>query len=275
MKVLILAVFVGVLALCNAETRIINGQNAKAGQVPYIVSIQYSNSSGTFKHFCGGTIVNAQTVVTAAHCVYNRLNATEMAKLSIVAGATNITLNETTQQRVGVLNITIPSNYTTNNKPGPNDIAVIQLATALVFNSNVAAVALNPAGHRAAGNCIASGWGNTFPVSAIEYKGSDVLKTVNSTVLSDVECLLNYPIFRTQRATAICAKSKLFGLPLPAGTCQGDSGGPLVCYDKTLGNYLAGVVSWGFFACGGVLADVYTDVQALRWFLDANIIPTQ
>ena len=116
-----------------------------------------------------------------------------------------------------------------------------------MFNDAVSAVALNQAGHRASGNCISSGWGNTFPYSAAYSKGSDELMRVTVAVISDLECLANYPVFGKQRATAICAKSKFFGLiPKPAGTCQGDSGGPMVCYEdfaKKTGPYLAGVVS--------------------------------
>ena len=43
---------------------IIGGTAATAGQAPYIVSLQRSSS-----HFCGGTIVDASWIVTAAHCV--------------------------------------------------------------------------------------------------------------------------------------------------------------------------------------------------------------
>jgi trypsin len=42
---------------------IVGGTPAAAGEFPYIVSLQ---SGG--RHFCGGALLNAYTVVTAAHC---------------------------------------------------------------------------------------------------------------------------------------------------------------------------------------------------------------
>lgn len=42
---------------------IVGGTTAAAGDFPFIVSLSKSNS-----HFCGGVLLNANTVVTAAHC---------------------------------------------------------------------------------------------------------------------------------------------------------------------------------------------------------------
>jgi len=45
------------------ENDIVGGVTAVQGDFPFIVSIQRSGS-----HFCGGTLLNANTVLTAAHC---------------------------------------------------------------------------------------------------------------------------------------------------------------------------------------------------------------
>jgi trypsin len=42
---------------------IVGGTTANAGDFPFIVSLQKSGS-----HFCGGSLINANTVITAAHC---------------------------------------------------------------------------------------------------------------------------------------------------------------------------------------------------------------
>ena len=44
---------------------IVNGQNARPHEFPWMVSLQYLSGF----HFCGGAIINKQWVVTAAHCV--------------------------------------------------------------------------------------------------------------------------------------------------------------------------------------------------------------
>jgi V8-like Glu-specific endopeptidase len=57
---------------------IVGGTAAAAGEFPFIVSLQKSGS-----HFCGGTLVNANTVVTAAHCTQGQT----ASQLSVRAGS--------------------------------------------------------------------------------------------------------------------------------------------------------------------------------------------
>lgn len=45
------------------EEDIVGGTTAALGEFPYMVSLSYSGS-----HFCGGVLLNAYTVLTAAHC---------------------------------------------------------------------------------------------------------------------------------------------------------------------------------------------------------------
>lgn len=44
--------------------QIVGGVPAVAGDFPFIVSFQKNGN-----HFCGGSLLNANTVLTAAHCV--------------------------------------------------------------------------------------------------------------------------------------------------------------------------------------------------------------
>ena len=49
-------------------SRVVGGQNAADGDAPYQISL-LQNYLNIFKsHICGGSIIAAQTVVTAAHC---------------------------------------------------------------------------------------------------------------------------------------------------------------------------------------------------------------
>lgn len=49
--------------------RIAGGSNAKKGEFPYAVSLQVPNKKGNLTHFCTGSLLDAKTVLTAAHCV--------------------------------------------------------------------------------------------------------------------------------------------------------------------------------------------------------------
>lgn len=46
------------------ESKIVGGDNASPGQFPYQVSLRKNKS-----HFCGGSIIDSRTILTAAHCV--------------------------------------------------------------------------------------------------------------------------------------------------------------------------------------------------------------
>lgn len=60
------------------EDPIVGGTTASAGDFPFIVSIQQGGS-----HFCGGSLLNANTVLTAAHCAVGQ----SASSLQIRAGS--------------------------------------------------------------------------------------------------------------------------------------------------------------------------------------------
>ncbi len=59
-------------------TDIVGGTAASAGEFPFIVSLQQSGS-----HFCGGSLINANTVVSAAHCAVDQ----DASSIQIRAGS--------------------------------------------------------------------------------------------------------------------------------------------------------------------------------------------
>ncbi|CAG0905517.1 unnamed protein product [Cyprideis torosa] len=61
--------------------RIINGNNAQLGWFPHQVSLQ--TSSGF--HFCGGSIISQEWIVTAAHCVVG----SSASRMRVMSGTIN------------------------------------------------------------------------------------------------------------------------------------------------------------------------------------------
>lgn len=61
----------------QSSIKIVGGNAAEAGEFPFIVSLQRRGN-----HFCGGTLLNENTVLTAAHC-----SSANAASVSVRAGS--------------------------------------------------------------------------------------------------------------------------------------------------------------------------------------------
>lgn len=65
------------------DPRVVGGGAAGVGEYPYFVSVQ---TSSTFEHFCGGSLISAARVLTAAHCVDTRT----AGSVRVVIGRTSL-----------------------------------------------------------------------------------------------------------------------------------------------------------------------------------------
>jgi len=254
MKTLILLSFAFAILGCvvGAEEKIVGGVEAIPHEFPWQVSLR--RKSDNF-HFCGGSVLDASTVITAAHC-------TEIwdspEQVVIVAGDHNIEVEEGTEQTVGVTNLLVHESYG-SPKSFENDIALWSLAAPLKLNANVAAVPLPTQGQDSQGECTVTGWGTTSAGGSTPV----VLMKVDVPVVSDQTCRLEYPFS--------IADSMLCAGESGKDSCQGDSGGPMICYNADGSGYLGGVVSWGR-GCGGLYSPgVYTEVAYFVDWIAANI----
>lgn len=66
---------------------IVGGTAAATGEFPYIVSLQFIKGNS---HFCGGVLVNAKTVVTAAHCSEAVTPSAMQARAGSLVGYTHL-----------------------------------------------------------------------------------------------------------------------------------------------------------------------------------------
>ena len=72
----------------SRSERIIEGQTAPE-PIPWQAHMRYGNPNSGFGWFCGGTIIDARTILTAAHCYYKKMNW-NLDGFFIAAGAVNI-----------------------------------------------------------------------------------------------------------------------------------------------------------------------------------------
>ncbi len=221
---------------------IVNGTESAPEARPYQVSLQ---SGG--EHYCGGTVVDATTIITAAHC----LEGESASSTTIRAGVTDLDSNG--GQTVQVASMTSHPSYANS---GVADIAVIKLATPLTLGNGVQAIPLaTSADVSNAATGTVSGWGAVSE----NGDGSSSLLEVQVPLVTDASCSGS---LGTDGPTELCAGGT------GTDSCYGDSGGPLVV-NSDRGPVLAGVVSWGE-ECGGATPGVYADVPGLTNWIEQN-----
>ncbi|NWR68295.1 OVCH2 protein, partial [Centropus unirufus] len=254
----------------NFFTRIVGGNQVKQGSHPWQVSLTRRQ-----KHFCGGTIVSAQWVVTAAHCVLDR---NLLLYLNVTAGEHDLRIRENGEQTLPVKYIIKHPNFDPR-RPMNYDIALLKLDGAFNFSSSVLPACLPDPGEKfeAGYICTASGWGRLNENGVLPQ----VLYEVHLPILNRKECsralsTLKKPI---QGDTIMCA-----GFPDGGkDACQGDSGGPLLCRRKHGAWTLAGVISWGMGCARGWISNekkrhydrgspgIFTDISVVLSWIQENM----
>lgn len=212
------------------DSEIVGGVNTTIDQNPWQVAL---TTAAAFQ-FCGGSIINANWVLTAQHCVFGG-----DADMRVVAGITNKSLQSSGQIRT-INGIYAFPGYT--DATVGKDVALVHLATPLdLSGANAKAIGLVTPAETTAGATNpgvisrVTGWGTLSSGGTTP----NILQTVDIPLVSNADASSDYG--QTITADQLAAGVRGVG---GKDSCQGDSGGPL---SVSVGGVrkLAGVVSWG------------------------------
>uniref|UniRef100_A0A182P0Y4 Peptidase S1 domain-containing protein n=1 Tax=Anopheles epiroticus TaxID=199890 RepID=A0A182P0Y4_9DIPT len=241
--------------------RIVGGRNARPGEAPFHVSLP--NLSHERRHgfgsglFCGGSLITADRVLTAAHCF-----TTPPSNMAVVAGVLNrYDRSERMQQQPVFRYLRHPS---WNSRTLRADLGLVALAAPFRFDVPPGAYAVHAIelANRApdeGARCTIYGWGQTE--AGRKRLQPICLQAATVSVLDLDRCNRSLHTVVTVPDGTLCAGSFAGGVD----SCQGDSGGALAC-----GGALYGVVSFGW-GCGSPrFPGIYTDVFAYRaWIVQS------
>ncbi|XP_036134057.1 acrosin [Molossus molossus] len=253
----------------QGSVRVVGGQAAAHGAWPWMVSLQvftYHNSRRY--HACGGTLLNAQWVLTAAHCFRLKKKAYDWR---LIFGARELEYGSSEpvkpplQERF-VEKIILHERYSPISEA--NDIALLKVTPPVVCGRLIGPGCLpqfKAGPPRVAQTCWVAGWGF---LKETDHKMSPVLQEAPVSIL-DLSLCNSTQWYRGRISSSnVCAG-------YPEGnidTCQGDSGGPLMCRSSPEDPYVVvGLTSWGVGCARAKRPGIYTSTWPYLSWIAANI----
>ncbi|CAK8674593.1 unnamed protein product [Clavelina lepadiformis] len=241
----------------SSSNRVVNGEEAIPHSWPWQVGLQGSYGS----LYCGGTLVDAEWVVTAAHCAPLIFIGTYGSD-QVALGMHDRRGNEASKQLIDVAAVYVHPQYDSPDRS--HDVAMVKLKTPAVLNDDVsvACEAHKDWDFPANMQCVVTGWGVTVEGG---NQVTDKLQQAPLPLLSDQDC---YDLY--QEANLDTTPDMQCAGGQGKGACNGDSGGPLNCYVNNRW-YHMGIVSFGEASCDTEIASIFARVAELRDFIDGTI----
>ena len=250
--------------------KIVGGRLALIANWPGQVALRATPPSGTPYYFCGGTLINSSTVLTAAHCVAEFTQSGSewyrgTGRVEIVLQRDDLTAVKASDVR-DIANVVKHESYQAASRG--DDIAIIKLSQPWDGTLSELSLSSNADPTKA--------WVTPLMVAGFgvqEDSGSlrDFVTSEGKPFQAASARLLETTVPLTEEASCkkVYSNATVGSGQICAGfvegekdSCQGDSGGPLVAFDRRGCPYQVGVVSWGNGCAQASAYGIYTRVSA-------------
>jgi trypsin len=277
----------------RAAMSVVGGHAASISRFPFQVAL-YDPELGRLAtgFLCGGVIVDATHVITAAHCLVGTADspARVSKEMVVLAGSTSLDRPDPESVRDPAISVSMDPHY--NPVTNDYDIGVVTLArplwagTTAPSASGASPIAPLPIDRAAAESygepdaspsilATVSGWGDTNPAPAGAFRYPSALRANTVPLVSEPLCQEQYAAIEQ----AITPRMLCAGSSRPrADSCYGDSGGPLVVDRDSPARppedyVLVGLVDFGNGCAQPGFAGVYTRIAdpAIAHFIASEI----
>ncbi|KAI5642887.1 trypsin domain-containing protein [Phthorimaea operculella] len=246
----------------DAGSRIVGGNPAAEGSVPYMVAITQGNIVRSF--VCGASLLSQRSILTAAHCIDAVYSWGSLLNSLRVTVGTN-------RWATGGQTYTIARNVTHQHyisQTIKNDIGLLITTNNVIFSDVVVPVILSYDFVGPDVSVRANGWGRI----RFQGPGSPELLTLTLSTIDGERCskevaeagiIHNMAVPHIEDHIELCVVHSV-----DHGMCHGDSGSALVRVDN---GQQVGVVSWGV-PCARGAPDMFARVSAFRDWILENLV---
>ena len=242
------------------EPQVVGGEPVPDGDLPFVSSLGDVRYGATAyrRHFCGASLVDHNSVLTAAHCV----KGTPKEPLRVTVGRTVLSRGGGQTRRVSRIVIHPRYSGISNAK---YDAAVLTLSNPVLGIAGIRLAGISQDALERPGRlATVAGWGNTIKQPPRGNNGSNY---------PDRMRVAHVPIVSDSMARDAYGSSFVGALMVAAGregkdTCSGDSGGPMFARQAD-NRYQIGITSFGRGCGARGYPGVYTEVnaRAVRTFI--------